>query len=107
MVTKKPTETDKPDQILFIAKSTKLAKNSPLSESLKTTIPKEIVNTLKLKQGDEIVWTIRQNIDTDEKGNVIVVGFYFAIQTKEQYLKDHERILKRGSIIVHDFREKK
>jgi len=43
---------------IFTPKVTKLARNSPKSESLKTTIPQEIVRILKLKTGGEVVWRL-------------------------------------------------
>ena len=39
---------------------------SPHSDSLRCTIPKEIVNELNISKGDSIVWCIQKNDDNDD-----------------------------------------
>jgi len=85
--------------IFFIAKATKLARNSPQSDSLKTTIPKEIIQVLKVKVGDEVVWSLAPD-------PVIKDGVLAIAQPKEQFLKKQELLLQFGSIPTSDFKAK-
>lgn len=64
----------RPAPVRMLPKETKLALNSPKYGSLKTTIPKEVVEILGLKTGSSVVW----EINSDDSG-------YHAIV----YEKDH------------------
>ncbi len=80
---------NKSAHIPFIAKSTKLARNSPKSDSLKTTIPREIIQVLKVKEGDEVVWSLAPD-------PVIKDGVLAIAQPKQQFLRKQEMLLQFG-----------
>ena len=100
MRSERPGRASAQHPIPFIAKATKLARNSPKSDSLKTTIPREIIQVLKVKEGDEVVWSLVSD-------PVIEDGALAVAQTKEQFLKKQERLLQFGSMPATNFRDRK
>ena len=99
MKDKRPIVSNGQSHTFFIAKATKLAKNSPQSDSLKTTIPREIIQVLKVKEGDEVVWSLAP--DPIIKDGVLAIA-----QLKQQFLKKQELLLQFGSMPTTGFKGK-